>query len=137
MLTSCVYLDGMCILEIGCAYFYILLKKKRVIFFEAHPMSGYEVPFSRDILILIYIIYISIYIGIVCAYVDILCIGLRNTSPAEDCLLPQRHPPRPAFVISLWSKLALAGSSERTIGLWSFCDTGSWELLFQWFLGLR
>ena len=52
-----------------------LIEKERVILFEAHPMSGYEVPFSRDILILIYIIYISIYIGIVCAYVDILCIS--------------------------------------------------------------
>ena len=45
MLTSHVSLDGICILEIG--YFYSLWKN-HVKFFSVHPMSGYEIPFSRD-----------------------------------------------------------------------------------------
>ena len=47
----------------------------------------------------------------------ILFIGLRNTSPAEDCLLPQRHPPRlvfPVFSSSGLSWCLLA--AQRIIG---------------------
>ena len=44
-----IYYWGSNILEIGCAYVDIFWKK-HVCFFWAHPMSSYEIPFSRDLI---------------------------------------------------------------------------------------
>ena len=46
-----IYYWGSNILGIGCAYVDIFWKK-HVCFFWAHPMSSYEIPFSRDLICL-------------------------------------------------------------------------------------
>lgn len=71
-------------------------------------------------------------------YIYIYSTGLRNTSPAEDCLLPQRHPPRlVSRVFFLWSKLVLAGSSTDHWYSISLVNLNPWDYWFRWFSGLQ